>query len=83
MASSSTASSDDLIAPYEIVFSCSLCQKTITDLYPKPLSNKGPNDGDDISATRIWMTECGHITCGEHFEGGGECDFTVALIASH
>lgn len=76
MASSSTVSSDDLIAPYEIVFSCSLCQKTITDLYPKPRSEKGLNHGSDDSenvATKLWMTECTHITCGEHFEGGGEC----------
>lgn len=76
MASSSTAFSDDLIAPYEIVFSCSLCQKTITDLYTKSHSNKSPNDVPDsleTETTKLWMTECGHVTCGEHFEGGGEC----------
>ncbi|RDI85304.1 hypothetical protein Vi05172_g4802 [Venturia inaequalis] len=74
MASSSTASSDDLVAPYEIVFSCSLCQKTITDLYTKSRSNKSPNDVPDsleTETTKLWMTECGHVTCGEHFEGGG------------
>ncbi|TID13803.1 hypothetical protein E2P81_ATG01736 [Venturia nashicola] len=71
---SSTASSDDLIAPYEIVFSCSLCQKTITDLYTKPPGDKSLNngfDGSETVATKLWMTECGHITCGEHLKGGG------------
>jgi hypothetical protein len=75
MASSST-SSDDLLPPYEIVFSCSICQKTITDLYPHAESDKGLNDGFDDTeraATKLWMTECAHITCGEHLEGGGWC----------
>ncbi|QDS76470.1 hypothetical protein FKW77_004949 [Venturia effusa] len=74
MAPSSTACSDDLIAPYEIVFSCSLCQKTITDLYTKPRSDKGlstGSDGPETVATKLWITDCGHVICGEHLEGGG------------
>ncbi|KAL9084202.1 MAG: hypothetical protein Q9165_008188 [Trypethelium subeluteriae] len=37
-------------------------------------SNHGLNDSrqaHDTKITKLWLTECAHLTCGEHLEGGG------------
>ena len=67
-------SEDTGVAPLEIIFSCSICQATITDIYSSQHSNQGFHDGrqpDVETVTKLWLTECGHLTCGKHLEGGG------------
>ncbi|KAI4168565.1 MAG: hypothetical protein LQ343_006297 [Gyalolechia ehrenbergii] len=58
----------------DFVLSCSICQETLSAIY-------ADLDGDDGlrkdakrtngSITKLWLTECAHITCGKHLEGGG------------
>ena len=70
---SSEISSPDVLAPYEIIFSCAICQKTISELYRRPRTDHGfsSGGGDECVVTRLWLSECGHLTCSDHLEGGG------------
>jgi hypothetical protein len=69
------ASVDNIASPYEIIFSCSICQATITDIYRDVEGDLGFNatDGSDQErvVTKLWLTECSHLTCAKHLEGGG------------
>lgn len=70
---SSEISSPDLLAPYDIIFSCAICQTTISELYRRPRTDHGFTSGVDQErvVTRLWLTECGHLTCSDHLDGGG------------
>ncbi|KAK6440938.1 hypothetical protein LTR95_002832 [Oleoguttula sp. CCFEE 5521] len=57
----------------EIVFSCGVCQATVSDVYANRESNKGfhSNSGDDDGVvTRMWIADCTHLFCGKHLPGG-------------
>lgn len=61
----------------ELIFSCSICQATISEVYANPESNKGLRSAsgeqqEDGIVTKMWIAECSHITCSKHLEGGGE-----------
>jgi len=71
--------SQDLLSPYEVIFSCSICQATVRDLEcgtARSELNDGRTNG---SAPRLWLTECGHISCSEHFEDGGRSASRVVI----
>jgi hypothetical protein len=71
---SSDASSAESLALPEIIFSCGICQATVTEVYATPESNKGFHSGsgdDDGIVTRLWIAECSHVICGKHLAGGG------------
>ena len=58
----------------DLVLSCSICQETLSAVYAFPNGSEGLSKGKnhtDRSITRLWLTECAHITCGKHLEGGG------------
>lgn len=61
--------------PVEVIYSCSICQKTIHELYKHIESDQGFRaDNDHYTSepvTKLWMTECAHLTCSEHLQGGG------------
>ncbi|KAK5007610.1 hypothetical protein LTR60_005665, partial [Cryomyces antarcticus] len=63
----------ELPSPYEIIFSCSVCQDTIVDIYKNAESSNTIHDGrnsDEREVTKLWLTDCVHLTCGKHLEGG-------------
>lgn len=73
---------NDLPIPIEVIFSCSVCQATISDIYREPVSDKGLRDDADAAAdaapvTKLWLLECCHLTCSEHLEGGGKSDSII------
>ena len=71
---SSDSSSAESLALPEIIFSCGICQATVTEVYATPESNKGFHSGsgdDDGIVTRLWIAECSHVICGKHLTGGG------------
>ena len=75
MASSSPKSGDTGIPLEEIVFSCGVCQATVSELYASKDSNLGFHSGsgnDDGVVTKLWIADCSHITCAKHLEGGGK-----------
>ncbi|KAF2672807.1 hypothetical protein BT63DRAFT_137155 [Microthyrium microscopicum] len=63
--------SKQLISPYNIIFSCDICQRTVSDIYPDATLCESSGDGRLESPCKLWVTECTHLTCSEHLEGGG------------
>jgi hypothetical protein len=64
---------DDDIPIEEIVFSCCICQATISDVYATPESNQGfhsASSSEDGIMTKLWITSCSHVTCSKHLENG-------------
>ncbi|KAI9717482.1 MAG: hypothetical protein M1828_007182 [Chrysothrix sp. TS-e1954] len=64
------------LLPIEIILSCNVCCKPISEVYREADSDKGFSDGTagrdvERQVTKLWLTECTHLTCGEHLEGGG------------
>ncbi|KAF2479988.1 hypothetical protein BDY17DRAFT_29835 [Neohortaea acidophila] len=73
MASSPSRTSDDDFPIEELVFSCTVCQATISEVYATTESNKGFHSGsgdEDGIVTKLWIAECSHITCAKHLEDG-------------
>lgn len=74
-----SSGSDDEPTPtaYEIIFSCSVCQATISDIYrdePQIISTNATHNGNGSTeqmSTKLWLTECAHLTCGKHLDHGG------------
>jgi len=70
----SDASSAQSLTLPELIFSCGICQATVSEVYATPESNKGFHSGsgdDDGVVTRLWIAECSHVSCGKHLAGGG------------
>ena len=58
----------------QIVFSCSVCQATASELYARTESNKGfssGDSGDEGIVVKLWIAQCSHILCNKHLPGGG------------
>jgi hypothetical protein len=74
--------STELISPFNIIFSCIICQKTIGDIYPDCTAEDGPpshsfeHDGF-TRPCKFWLTECTHLTCSEHLPDGGTQHGTI------
>ena len=63
------------ISTTEIVFSCGVCQKLISDVYATKESDHGFNSSDHDESgvvVKFWMADCSHTFCGKHLEGGGD-----------
>ncbi|KAF2809433.1 uncharacterized protein BDZ99DRAFT_571256 [Mytilinidion resinicola] len=59
---------------HDVIFACSICQATLSEIYEKPESARGLRDGHspvDRVVTKLWLTECAHLTCSKHLPGGG------------
>lgn len=59
----------------DILVSCSVCQDTLSSIYAEDDGNLGLRKSDDPHngrITKLWLTECAHLTCGKHLEGGGK-----------
>lgn len=84
VASSSTQVASDDVPVEEIVFSCAICQATLSEVYATTEYNKGFHSGsgdDDGIVTKMWITECSHVTCAKHLENGGvyRCQLILPL----
>ncbi|KAM3420580.1 hypothetical protein BST61_g3842 [Cercospora zeina] len=69
---SSVDSENPAPALEEIIFSCGVCQATVSDLYPTSADNPNSHsDTDDGMGVKLWIASCVHVFCGRHLEGGG------------
>lgn len=63
-------------SPADLVLSCTICQETLSTIYAHDDQNNGlRNNGRDphkSKITKLWLTECAHLTCGKHLPGGGK-----------
>ena len=60
----------------DIVLSCAICQATLSTIYRTGDEVHGLTTGDESQGTTVikfWLTECAHLICSKHFEGGGIC----------
>ncbi|KAL0263374.1 hypothetical protein SLS55_002354 [Diplodia seriata] len=62
----------------EVIFTCDICQASVSDIYGKGGAGATETDFQDGRAhtadrrvTCLWLTQCMHLTCGKHLEGGG------------
>ena len=75
VASSPPTSDDDKFPLEEIVFSCCVCQATVSEVYATVESNHGfhSGSGDEHGiVTKMWIAGCSHVTCAKHLENGGK-----------
>lgn len=66
---------DEDVSVAELVFSCCLCQATVTDVYATVESNHGfhsGSSGEDGIVTKMYIGECSHVVCSKHLENGGK-----------
>ncbi|KAI5201635.1 hypothetical protein E4T39_05084 [Aureobasidium subglaciale] len=77
------ADSSDVTQPFQpldLIFSCNICHDSIRDI-------RGPmQDGKELGNIRkpvakLWMTECAHLICAKHLEGGGMSRVTSVVPA--
>lgn len=62
-------------SPLDLIFSCTICQATVAQLYAEDDSSRALRSTADLSnrvITKLWLTECAHLTCGKHLDGGGK-----------
>ncbi|CAO1600872.1 MAG: hypothetical protein LQ349_001448 [Xanthoria aureola] len=76
MPTARTSMTEDVARPGTIHFilSCSICQSTLSTIYEEHENNDGLHRGignPDGQITKLWLTECAHLTCAKHLEGGG------------
>ncbi|MCJ1275217.1 hypothetical protein MMC21_003018 [Puttea exsequens] len=65
---------DSPLSAIDLILSCSVCQATLSSIHREDGQDSGLRRTDDVQSGRIpklWLTECTHLTCGKHFEGGG------------
>ena len=65
-----------LINAHDIVFSCCICHKTFSEIYDDGNDQSGmhhePNQPTG-KIIKLYLTECTHVVCTAHLEGGGQC----------
>lgn len=63
-------------SPADIVLSCTICQNTFSTIYADDDQDNGLRRDDEVPRnnriTKLWLTECAHLTCGRHLPGGGK-----------
>ncbi|KAL8660039.1 MAG: hypothetical protein Q9226_000117 [Calogaya cf. arnoldii] len=58
----------------DFILSCSICQDTLSTIYGRDRNRDGLHQGTDNTdgaINKVWLTECAHVTCAKHLEGGG------------
>lgn len=66
----------EVLSASDLILSCTICQTTLSNVRPaiehhEGLGRVGGEHGDG-KTVKLWLTECAHLTCASHFEGGGE-----------
>jgi hypothetical protein len=56
--------------PLDLIFSCNICHESIRDI-SSPVQETRELEGTRKPAAKLWMTECAHLICAKHLEGGG------------
>jgi hypothetical protein len=77
------ASTHEAPSACELIFSCSVCHATIGEIYKIPESNQGISNTNGFTiVTKLWLTECAHLTCVEHLNGGGAYSLSLSTNVS-
>ncbi|KAK4496798.1 hypothetical protein PRZ48_012782 [Zasmidium cellare] len=71
---SANSSANEFDIPIEeIIFSCGICQATVSEIYAdKDKVHALSSSGDESAIVpKLWIADCSHVFCGKHLEGGG------------
>ena len=63
------------INQHDMVFSCCVCHKTLSEIYDDGDHQSGMHHEPNQPTGRIvklYLTECTHVVCAQHLEGGGQ-----------
>lgn len=69
--------------PMDIILGCTICQKSLSSIYTEDHNDGLRRDGmnaEDGTIPKLWLTECAHLTCAKHFEGGGKCSISHLAV---
>ena len=72
------------VTPQDIIFSCCICQATLSEVYDERDQYIGLHHepGQPTGRiTKLYLTECAHVVCAKHLEGGGKCRRDSIAIA--
>lgn len=64
--------------PLDIIFSCHVCGETLDSIYSEPDDGKGLRlmlGAENGAVVKLVLTECSHLTCVKHLEGGDSNTF--------
>ena len=59
----------------DLVLSCSICQESLSSIYAgedEAHALRTSTNARNERVTKFWLTDCAHLVCGKHLEGGGE-----------
>ena len=63
-------------APLNFIYACSLCSASFADVYEGHSETvRGLSDGinpKERLVTRLFLSQCCHVFCSKHLEGGGK-----------
>lgn len=65
--------------PLDLIFSCNICHDSIRDIRTPGPDEKGL-EGVRKPVAKLWMTECAHLVCAKHLEGGGTCGRSLLMV---
>ena len=67
------AAGQKAVSPLDIIFSCCVCQDTLSNIYKEPDDRLALRQNENAfrRITKIYLTGCAHVICTKHFEGGG------------
>ena len=74
MSSAEPSPQQSPLAP-DLVLSCSVCQESLSSIYAREdeaHALRTSINARNERVTKFWLTDCAHLVCGKHFEGGGE-----------
>ena len=69
------AAGQNAISPLDIIFSCCICQDTLSSIYKEPddrLPLRQSENTDFGRIAKLYLTACAHVICTKHFDGGGK-----------
>ena len=73
------------LSPLDLIFSCTICQATAAQLYAENDNSRGLRntaDSNEAVITKLWLSECAHLTCGKHLDGGGKFPFNIRMFVA-
>ena len=64
---------DIIPTPRDLIFSCVICQNTLSQADKRgSIRSSPPTDPYNSADQTFWLTECAHVTCSKHLDNEGE-----------
>lgn len=76
------ANGDLTPAPRDLIFSCVICQTTLSQAHKRGNITSSPPNGLCSSGDQpFWLAECAHVTCNKHLDDEGiRSSFCIKVV---